>query len=79
MIKITIAGPVASGKTTLALAFATFLHEQGFFDVDVDDTGIGVGSSYEHLQDDRLRAIHDQSIVIETIQVQSRGDACMAV
>lgn len=37
MLKVTISGPCASGKTTLAQAFEEFLIAKGFKNVVVDD------------------------------------------
>jgi len=66
MLTITVSGPSASGKTTLAIALRGFLRSHGFADVRVDDGDINLGSALEELQPERMRAISARTVSIVT-------------
>ena len=63
---ILILGAPASGKTTLAIALRDFLRSRGFADVRVDDEDISLGSAYEELQPERMRAVSARAVSIVT-------------
>lgn len=69
MIKVTIAGPVASGKTTIAFALEDFLSQRGFTNVSIEDIDLepGNGRTYEH-NDKCMEAVKDRPVAIVTVQ-----------
>jgi Ni2+-binding GTPase involved in maturation of urease and hydrogenase len=74
-LSITISGPCASGKTTLAIAFRDFLRERGFTNVIVNDVDLELGTVHvtTHMQEVRMNAIKDRLHIIRTVQTQRPG------
>ena len=73
MLKITITGETASGKTTIALLIQEALMKAGF-GVHNADLDVEYGTHYPDLQPKRVEALveRDTLIDIETVQVRKR-------
>lgn len=74
-LTVTISGPCASGKTTLALALFDFLQARGFKHVTLDDIDLGdspeqAASSLRKHQNERMEAHIERQISIETVQTR---------
>lgn len=68
-LTVTISGPCAAGKTTLALAFQAFLEERGFTGVSVTDADVAYRSHAPELQPRRMESIaRDRRVFICTVQ-----------
>lgn len=77
MLKITITGAAATGKTTLALAIQALLRDHGFIvdnkDEDVvADEHSGYTVVHQH-QGERMQAMRWQQVTIETVQIREDG------
>ena len=71
MLKVTVSGSTAAGKTTLALLIAKALTDAGLVVENTDDD-VAHGAAYGHLQNARVKALaaNGTAIVIETVQVR---------
>jgi deoxyadenosine/deoxycytidine kinase len=69
-ITIEIKGCVGTGKTTLARAFKDFLDSKGFVNVYVNDFDMDNDSELKEFQEEKMKAIKDRNILIETIQIR---------
>ena len=75
MLKITISGPCASGKTTPAQAFAQFLESKGFT-VDVSDTDLRAPGSIrpEEFHNRCMEAVAEKGpVLIDVVQTNHDG------
>lgn len=71
-LTVVIRGEVASGKTTLALAFKEFLLSKEFTGVDVCDADVNENPNAPYLaglQGNRMEAIKDTQVSIVTVQM----------
>lgn len=85
MLKVTISGPCASGKTTLAFALEEFLRGRGFNDVEVDDVDLEGGHRIHgrtnEFNDMCLTSLAEKGdkVVVETVQTNRAGKAYISL
>jgi CO dehydrogenase nickel-insertion accessory protein CooC1 len=82
-MKIVIYGEVAEGKTTIAQLINVMLKDAGFtivvnrdVDCDFDDNTMLDRDQIIKSLHQKIQAINETEIVIETVQLQRRGCAC---
>lgn len=69
MLKITITGHVAEGKTTLTSEIGALLESLGM-NVTINDIDLEGGPRDSEVHDGAVKAMHGRPVVIQTIQIR---------